>query len=95
MPAEYDVIGPWTEVKLEILREYAAPYSRILTANGFQHHYIDGFAGPGSHVSRTTGEPVEGSPLNALRTEPPFREYHFIDADVTRVGQLREYASKA
>ena len=29
MPAEPDVIGPWTEVKLDILREYAAPYSRV------------------------------------------------------------------
>ena len=94
MPEEYDVIGPWTEVKLEILRQYAAPYSRILTRQGFYHHYIDGFAGPGLHVSRTTGEPVDGSPLNALRTEPPFREFHFIDADLARVGQLREYANK-
>lgn len=45
MLADYDIIGPWTEVKLEILREYAAPYSRILTSNGFCHHYIDGFVG--------------------------------------------------
>ena len=78
MPAEYDLIGPWSEVKLEILRDCAGPYSKILVANGFRHHYIDGFAGPGSHVSRATGEPVPGSPLNA-RTQPPFREYHFID----------------
>ncbi len=92
MPGEYDLIGPWSEVKLEILREYAAPYSTILTANNFYHLYIDGFAGPGSHISRTTGEPVPGSPLNALRTNPPFREYHFIDAEPARVDQLRGYA---
>jgi three-Cys-motif partner protein len=89
VPGDYDLIGPWSEVKLEILREYAAPYSKILAANNFYHLYIDGFAGPGSHVSRTTGEPVPGSPLNALCTQPPFREYHFIDADPTRVNQLR------
>jgi three-Cys-motif partner protein len=35
---------------------------------------------------------VAGSPLNALRTQPPFREYHFIDADPTRIDQLREFA---
>ena len=92
MPGEYDLIGPWSEVKLDILREYAAPYSTILTANNFYHLYIDGFAGPGSHISRTTGEPVPGSPLTALRTNPPFREYHFIDADPARVDQLRTSA---
>jgi three-Cys-motif partner protein len=92
LPGDYDVIGPWSEVKLHILREYAEPYSKILTANQFHHLYIDGFAGLGSHISRTTGEPVAGSPLNALRTNPPFREYHFIDADPSRVDQLRKYA---
>src|SRR6266567_2199586 len=92
VPGEYDLIGPWSEVKLDILREYAAPYSTILTANNFYHLYIDGFAGPGSHISRTTGEPVPGSPLTALRTNPPFREYHFIDADPARVDQLRTSA---
>jgi three-Cys-motif partner protein len=71
--AEHDVIGPWTEVKLDILREYAAPYSKILTAQRFHHMYIDAFAAGGSHVSRTTGEVVPGSPLIALSTKPPFR----------------------
>jgi three-Cys-motif partner protein len=89
LPAEYDVIGPWSEVKLDILRDYASPYSRILTANGFHHLYIDAHAAGGEHVSRTTGEIVPGSPLIALATEPPFREYHFIDADPARVEQLR------
>ena len=92
MPAKFDIIGPWSEVKLDILREYAVPYSKIVTAKGFHHLYIDGFAGPGSHVSRTTGEIIPGSPLNALSTEPPFKEYHFIDKDPTRVDQLRSYA---
>jgi three-Cys-motif partner protein len=89
---EYDEIGPWSEVKLDIIREYAAPYSMIMSARGFHHLYIDGFAGPGSHLSRTTGEIVPGSPLNALATEPPFREYHFIDANRIRADQLRELA---
>lgn len=95
MPTEYDAIGSWSEIKLDILRDYAAPYSRIVSANGFHHHYIDGFAGPGSHISRKTGEPVPGSPLNALKTEPPFREYHFIDVDPRRIEQLRRYANRA
>jgi three-Cys-motif partner protein len=92
MPLDPDVIGPWTEVKLEILREYAAPYSRIVTRNGFYHLYIDAYAAGGSHVSKDTGEVVAGSPLVALSTKPPFREYHFIDADRARVEQLRGHA---
>lgn len=93
MPAEYDIIGPWSEVKLDILREYASPYSKILTANNFHHLYIDAYAAGGSHLSRTTGDVVPGSPLIALATEPPFSEYHFIDADPTRVDQLRRYTA--
>ena len=92
MAAEYDVIGPWTEVKLDILREYAGPYSQIVTANGFHHLYIDAYAAGGAHVSHTTGEVVPGSPLVALSTKPPFREYHFIDANPDRVDQLRQYS---
>ena len=78
-----------SEVKLDILREYAAPYSKILTSSGFYHLYIDAYAAGGSHVSRTTGEVVPGSPLVALSTKPPFHEYHFIDANPGRVEQLR------
>jgi three-Cys-motif partner protein len=92
VPPEYDIIGPWSEVKLAILREYAAPYSKIVSAKGFHHLYIDGFAGPGAHVSRETGELILGSPRIALAIEPPFKEYHFIDADLTRVEQLRALA---
>lgn len=92
MAAEYDVIGPWTEVKLDILREYAGPYSQILTARGFYHFYIDAYAAGGSHISGSTGEVVPGSPLVALSTKPPFRQYHFIDADADRVAQLHQYA---
>lgn len=32
---------------------------------------------------------MEGSPLIALKTNPPFWEYHFIDADPRRAEQLR------
>jgi three-Cys-motif partner protein len=93
VPIGYNNIGPWTEVKLDILRKYAAPYSRIVTANRFYHLYIDAYAAGGSHISRTTGEVVPGSPLIALATEPPFRECHFIDADVTRVDQLKHHTA--
>jgi len=86
----FDEIGYWSELKLEIVRKYAAAYSRILSRQpGLAHVYVDAFAGAGTHVSRTTGEFVAGSPLNALSIEPPFREYHLIDLDGDKVARLR------
>jgi len=94
MPGEtqspIDDIGPWSEVKLSIIREYATAYSRILAAQRLQHVYIDAFAGAGMNVSRTTGQFVPGSPLNALSVEPPFKEYHLVDLDSEKVGALKE-----
>jgi len=81
---KFDEIGYWSEVKLDIVKDYASAYSRILAAqiNPPLHHvYIDAFAGAGVHVSKTTGEYVPGSPINALLVQPPFREYHLIDID--------------
>ncbi len=89
---KFDQIGYWSEIKLQIIKEYAAAYSRILSARrdpSLHHIYIDAFAGAGVHVSRQTGEPVAGSPLNALLVEPTFREYHFIDLDGGKVAFLK------
>ncbi len=90
---QFDEIGYWSEVKLEILKNYATAYSTILTAqrNPSLHHvYIDAFAGAGVHLSKETGKFVPGSPLNALAVQPPFREYHLIDVDAKRVRSLRK-----
>ena len=91
MPANYDEIGYWSEIKLEIIRQYASAYSTIMAKHSdLSHIYIDAFAGPGIHRSRATGQFVAGSPMNALLVEPPFDEYHFIDADRIRISQLTE-----
>lgn len=92
---KFDEIGYWSEIKLEIVRDYAKEYSKILTNQtnpSLYHVYIDGFAGGGVHVSRRTGELVPGSPLNALEIEPRFREYFLIDLDGDKVKQLHELA---
>ena len=88
-----DEIGPWSEVKLEILKRYAVEYSKILASQespSFWHVYIDAFAGAGVHMSRTSGQMVHGSPLNALLVQPPFREYHLVDLDGDKARGLRE-----
>jgi three-Cys-motif partner protein len=98
VPAEYDEIGIWSEVKLAIIKDYASAYAKILDKtrrekiSKLRWHYIDAFAGPGVHMSRTTKSIVEGSPLIALKTTPPFSEYHFIDSDPARAAQLRQIA---
>lgn len=92
-----DEIGPWSEVKLDIVREYAGTYSQILSAQKkprLHHVYIDAFAGAGVHVSRSTKEFVPGSPLNALNVNPPFAEYHFIDIVRARVEALQQAAKQ-
>jgi three-Cys-motif partner protein len=91
-PALVDEIGPWTEIKLEILKRYAVEYSKILwhqKSPAFWHVYIDAFAGTGVHLSRTSGEMVPGSPLNALLVQPSFREYYLIDLDGDKIATLR------
>lgn len=99
MAVEYDEIGIWSEVKLAIVREYAA-YSKIMEAwrrdkiNRLSWIYIDGYAGPGYHVSKATGEVVEGSPVIAMNIVPAFHEYHFIDTEPARSQQLRDIAGE-
>ena len=93
MFSNIDEIGPWSEVKLEILRRYATAYSTILskqTMPSLRHVYVDAFAGAGVHLSRTTGEMVPGSPVNALLVNPPFREYYLIDLDGDKAKGLRD-----
>lgn len=90
---QFDEIGYWSEVKLEILASYGQAYSTILAAQkapALSHIYIDAFAGAGIHISRATGNFVLGSPLNALNIAPPFDEYHLIDTDAQKVANLRE-----
>ena len=92
MVLKFDEIGYWSEVKLDVIREYAAKYSMILTARrkpSLYHVYIDGFSGAGIHVRKHSGEFVLGSPLNALAVEPPFRKYYLIDLDGDKVEHLR------
>jgi three-Cys-motif partner protein len=88
---KFDEIGYWSEVKLDIVKDYGSAYSTILAKqSGLEHIYIDAFAGAGKHVSKKTGEFVPGSPLNALAIQPPFKQYHFIDLNVEKLDSIAE-----
>jgi three-Cys-motif partner protein len=89
---EFDEIGYWSELKLEIIGAYASAYSKILTSKKLPHIYVDAFAGAGQHISRSSGETISGSPTIALAIDPPFREYHFIDLSSAKVGNLQRLA---
>lgn len=84
---DYIRIGPWTLKKLICLRKYLYAYTKIIPRYFRRYCYIDTNAGPG--VNKVTIKGVErevnGSPLIALKTQPRFTEYVFIE-------KKREYA---
>jgi len=86
----FDEIGYWSEIKLEIVRKYAQAYSTILSKQHLHHVYVDAFAGAGVNVARSTGEFIPGSPLNALLIDPPFKEFFLIDMDAGKAANLRQ-----
>jgi len=93
MSIEPEAIGLWTEIKLQIIREYAAAYTTILKEQSWckGYAYIDAFAGVGQFVSKSDLDRlIIGSPLNALNITNKFTEYHFIDIDSDKIRSLRE-----
>lgn len=94
---KYDKVGYWTEVKLAIIKDYADAYATIMANQqnpSFRYLYIDAFAGAGQHISRETNEIISGTPLNALNIKHPFKEYHFIDLNDQKIGELEKLASE-
>jgi len=88
-----DAIGVWTEIKLHVIQEYAAAYTKILKEKSWcrAYAYIDAFAGPGTFVSKKDRTRlIPGSPLNALNVKDKFTEYHFIDIDRSKIDRLKE-----
>ncbi len=93
LPLGFDVIGYWSEVKLDIISKYAKAYSTVIaghTKTRLTHVYIDGFAGAGEHISKRDRSVVPGSPLNALNAEPPFCHYYLVDLDASKTDHLQE-----
>ena len=100
-----DIIGQWSEEKLDLLAKYLKAYSDIMsnqkTSNNptrkpwlRAYYYIDAFAGSVRPIAKEDEERyVEGSPLRALQTQPQFDGYWFIDVSpqrIERVERLRE-----
>lgn len=92
----HDVVGFWSEIKLEIIQKYLPAYTTIVShqRTQFRTVYVDAFAGSGTHISKETHEFIKGSPALALETQPAFDEYHLIDLDQRKVASLERLAAQ-
>lgn len=95
--------GDWTSSKLEILGEYLKSYTTALKNQPFRTGYIDAFAGTGYRAlaDDTSVDLVfpdlaedapqallDGSARIALKTEPRFDKYIFIEQKAERCTAL-------
>lgn len=90
LPFKFDEIGVWSELKLEIIEQYGAAYTKAFAHTpNLKKYYIDGFSGAGIHIAKKTKAQVEGSPARALKVQPPFDGYYFIDLNADKTDYLR------
>jgi three-Cys-motif partner protein len=93
-----DIVGRWSEEKLNLLAKYLKAYSVIMNEQKKSwlraYYYIDAFAGSVRPRAKEDEQRyIDGSPLRALQTEPRFDGYWFVDVShrrVERVQQLRK-----
>src|SRR3954470_16182933 len=95
--------GDWTEKKLSRVGEYLTRYNVALKNQRFSREYIDGFAGTGYREVRDEAgggglmfpgfaEPevqrfLDGSARIALRVDPCFHRFTFIEKDPRKVKE--------
>jgi three-Cys-motif partner protein len=90
LPFKFDELGYWSELKLEIVEKYGAAYTKAFAkTRNLKKYYIDGFGGAGVHVSKKTKARIEGSPARALKVQPPFDGFCFIDLNADKTEYLR------
>lgn len=96
--------GGWTQDKLERVRKYLAAYAQIMSKKHFRFAYIDAFAGTGyvqlpkSDPDRSLLLPlftdqeakgfIDGSARIALKIQPNFHRYIFIEMNSGRIKEL-------
>jgi len=99
--------GSWTQEKLDKLQRYLIAYKTALKNQPFALIYIDAFAGtgyreaadsssPDGQLFSALGEPepqafLDGSVRIALKIDPPFDEYIFIELSEERFSELARF----
>jgi len=88
---QFDEIGRWSELKLEIVEKYGVAYTTAFARRGrsLRKYYVDAFSGAGVHLSKETGHQIEGSPARALKVRPPFDHFYFIDMNPEKTAYLK------
>jgi three-Cys-motif partner protein len=95
--------GAWTDQKLDILEGYLGAYTTALQNAKFTKGYIDAFAGSGYREAKrgfpdlSEQEPQDllaGSARRALRVQPRFDGYVFIESHGGRRAQLEALKSE-
>lgn len=94
--------GAWTEIKLDAVEYYLKCFTKALSAIRMDLWYIDAFAGTGDRESkREVGGILEGRPIDivtetldgsarrAMKVNPPFSHFVFIEQDAARCAALR------
>lgn len=95
MSAQKKFGGKWSDVKLDVLKEYLDGYSKVLKKSQLQTVYIDAFAGAGTQEEGADSAKVRhGSPFIALNTIPAFDAFVFIEKDKAKLDRLKEQVEK-
>lgn len=89
---EHEFGGPWTQIKLDVLKKYLNFYTNALKNKPFDLMYIDGFAGTGEVTVkiRDLKQSIPGSAKIALENTPPFKHLIFIEQHNKRYQALEE-----
>ncbi len=97
--------GDWTEEKLRVLDRYLHAYAQALKNKSFELLYIDAFAGTGYREQRIVASTttifdevaadnsqqfLDGSAKIALRCEPSFHRYVFVEMRKGKVAELEQ-----
>ena len=92
--------GAWTEIKLEILKNYLNFYTKALQDKNFELLYIDAFAGTGNRTEILPSAPIfgqeeqkislDGSARIALNLDKKFDRYLFIENNQKRIDELKK-----
>src|ERR1700739_2827765 len=89
-PFRFDEVGIWSELKLEIVEKYGAAYTRAFAKQrSLKKYYVDAFSGAGVHISKRSGDQIDGSPARALKTSPEFDRFVFIDMNEKKTAHLQ------
>jgi three-Cys-motif partner protein len=94
--------GAWTDEKLKVLEGYLSAYTTALKNSSLSKGYIDAFAGTGYRdapdrvdllpdlIEEEPQTLLDGSARIALRTQPPFDGFVFIEQHGGRRAQLEQ-----